>query len=73
MFRDYEGKDILERQNYWLQISRKIFGPIISKEGWIIRNNKNSLKLINGEDIVKCIKTQKIKCWEHLEDWKIQK
>jgi len=47
----------------------------MSKEGWRICNNIKSQKSIKGED-VKCVKTQKIKCWEHLqrlEDIKIVK
>jgi hypothetical protein len=42
MIRAYEGKDYLKRKNSWLQISRKIFGPIMSKEGQKIRNNKKA-------------------------------
>jgi hypothetical protein len=29
--------------------------------------------LIKGEDIVKCVKGQKIKFWEHLKRWKDMK
>jgi hypothetical protein len=48
------------------QISRKIFGPIGSKEGWRIRSNNELQKLIKGEDIVKYIKAQIIKWCGHL-------
>jgi hypothetical protein len=38
-----------------------MFGSIQSKEEWRIRNNKELQKLIQGEDIVKYIKAQRIK------------
>jgi hypothetical protein len=52
-------------------MSRKVFGPIMSKDGWRIRNNKKA-KFIKGEDIVKCVKVQKkINFGNVLKDWKI--
>jgi len=39
---------------------RNISGPIQCKKGWRIRSNKLQ-KLIQGEDIVKYIKAQRIK------------
>jgi hypothetical protein len=53
--RDINNLLVFERH-----ILRKIFGPIHCKEGWSIRSNKDLWKLIKGEDIVKCIKTQRM-------------
>jgi len=43
-----------------------MFGSIRCKEEWIIRNNSELQKLIQGEDIVKYTKTQRIKLCGHL-------
>jgi hypothetical protein len=42
-------------------ISRKIFGPVNSGNIWRMRNNMEVDKLIEGADIVRLIKTQRIK------------
>jgi hypothetical protein len=36
------------------------------REGWRIRNNDELEKLMRREDIVKYIRAQRIKWWEHL-------
>jgi hypothetical protein len=43
------------------QILRKIFGPVNIDSIWRIRNNMDIDKLIEGADIVRFIKTQRIK------------
>ena len=67
------GHDLLVLER---QILREIFGPIKSKEGWRIINNKELQLLIKGEHVVKYIREQRIKWWGHLnrmEDVKLVK
>ena len=49
------------------QILRKIFGPVIIGNIWRIRNSMEIDKLIEGADIVRFIKTQRIKLLGHIE------
>jgi hypothetical protein len=43
-----------------------MYGQIQTGGGWRIRNNGELEILGRGEDIVKCIKAQRIKWWGHL-------
>jgi len=54
--KDENGLRIFERQ-----ILRKIFGLVNTDNTWKIRNNMESDKLIEGADIVRFIKSQRIK------------
>jgi hypothetical protein len=49
------------------KILRKIYGPIQEGDIWRIRNNEELNRSINGEDIVKFIKPQKIRWLGHVE------
>ena len=55
--RVFEGKKIL----------RKIYGPIQEGDIWRIRNNEELNRSINGEDIVKFIKAQRIRWLGHVK------
>jgi hypothetical protein len=48
------------------QILRKIFGPVNIDNIWRIRNNMKTDKLIEGADIVRFIKAQRIKWLGHI-------
>jgi len=61
-----KGEDNL-RTFEW-QILRKLFGPVNIDNIWRIRNNMETDKLIEGADIVRFIKAQRVK-WL----WNIQK
>jgi hypothetical protein len=49
------------------QILRKIFGPVNVDNVWRIRNNMEIDKLIEGADIVRFIKAQRIKWRGHIQ------
>jgi len=49
------------------RILRKIFGPVNLENIWRIRNNIENDKLIEGADIVRVIKAQRIKSLEHVQ------
>jgi len=49
------------------QILRKIFGPVNIENIWRIRNNTETDKLIEGADIVRFIKAQRIKWLGHIQ------
>jgi hypothetical protein len=49
------------------QILRKIFGPINTDNIWRIQNNMEIDKLIQGVDIVRFIKAQRIKWLGHIQ------
>ena len=63
---------------------RKIFGPVNINNVWRIRNNMETDKLIEGADIVRFIKAQRIKWLGHIQrmgqarpnrkllDWKLK-
>jgi hypothetical protein len=46
---------------------RKIYGPIQEGGTWRIRNNEELNRSINGEDIVKFIKAQRIRWMGHVK------
>jgi hypothetical protein len=48
------------------QILRKIYGPVDIDNVWRIRNNMEVEELIEGADIVRFIKAQRIKCLGHI-------
>jgi hypothetical protein len=49
------------------QILRKIFGPVNIDNIWRTRNNMELHKSIEGADIVRFIKAQRIKCLGHIQ------
>ena len=60
--KDENNLRIFERQ-----ILRKIFGPVNTDNIWRIRNNMEIDKLIEGADIVRFIKAQRIKWLGHIQ------
>jgi hypothetical protein len=60
--KDENNLRIFERQ-----ILRKIFGPVNIDNTWRIRNNAEIDKLIEGADIVRFIKAQRIKWLGHIQ------
>jgi len=60
--KDENNLHIFERQ-----ILRKIFGPVNIDIIWRIQNNMEIDKLIEGADIVKFIKAQRIKSLGHIQ------
>jgi hypothetical protein len=60
--KDEDNLRIFERQ-----ILRKIFGPVNIDSIWRIRNNMESDKLIEGADIVRFIKAQRINWLGHIQ------
>ena len=59
--KDENSLHIFERQ-----ILRKIFGPVIIDSVWRIRNNMEIDKLIEGADVLRLIKAQRIKWLGHI-------
>jgi hypothetical protein len=59
--KDENNLRIFERQ-----ILRKIFGPVNIDKVWRIRNNMEIDNLLEGADIVRFIKAQRIKCLGHI-------
>jgi hypothetical protein len=49
------------------QILRKIFGPVNIDNIWRIRSNMETDKLIEGADIVRYMKAQRIKWLGHIQ------
>ena len=49
------------------KILRKIYGPIQEGDIWRIRNNEELNRSINGEDIVKFTKAQRIRWLGHVK------
>jgi hypothetical protein len=60
--KDENSLHIFERQ-----ILRKIFGPVNIDNIWRIRNNMEIDNLIEGADIVRFIKAQRIKWLGHIQ------
>jgi hypothetical protein len=61
------GKDENNLCIFERQILRKIFGPVNIDNMWRIRNNMEIYKLIEGADIVRFIKAQRIKRLGHIQ------
>jgi hypothetical protein len=49
------------------KILRKMYGPVKENELWGIRRNDESEDIIKGENIVRLIKTQRIRWLGHVE------
>jgi hypothetical protein len=49
------------------KILRRIHGPVQDQDGWRIRYNKELSELIKGQDLVRFIKTQRLRWLGHLE------
>jgi len=60
--KDENNLRIFERQ-----ILRKVFGPVNIDDIWRIRNNMEIDKLIEGADMVRSIKAQRIKWLGHIQ------
>jgi hypothetical protein len=61
-------KDEMRLRIFERQVLRKIFGPIqFGKYIWRIRNNAELNQVINGADIVKFIKAQRVKLPGHIQ------
>ena len=61
------AKDVNNLRIFERQILRKIFGPVNIDNTWRIRNNMVIDKLIEGADIVRFIKAQRIKWLDHIQ------
>jgi hypothetical protein len=55
------------------KIIRKIYGPIIEGDSWTIRSKKEIKDILQGVDIVKLIKSSRIKWYGHIERMKPQR
>jgi len=58
---------IFERKILW-----KVYGPIQERDIWRIINNDELNRSINGEDIVKFIKAQRIRWLEHVKRMEVR-
>jgi hypothetical protein len=65
--RTLTAKDENNLRIFERQILRKISGPVNIDNIWIIRNNMEMDKLIEGADIVRSIKAQRIECLGHIQ------
>ena len=54
-------------------IPRKIFGPVNIDNIWRIRNNMKIDQLIEGADIVRFIKVQRMKWLGHIQGWAMKR
>ena len=59
--------DINKLRTFERKILRKIYGPVREAEGWRVRYNHELQELIQGKDIVKFIKSQRIRWLGHME------
>jgi hypothetical protein len=49
------------------KIMRRIYGPVLENNVWMIRYNEELNTLLKGEDIVRFIKSQRIRWLGHVE------
>jgi hypothetical protein len=49
------------------KIIRRIYGPVVENNVWRIRYNEELNTLLKGEDIVRFIKSQRMRCLGHVE------
>jgi len=61
------AEDVNNLRIFERQMLSKIFGPVNIDNIWKIRNNMEIDKLIEGADIVRFIKAQRIKCLGHIQ------
>ena len=69
-YKFYQTLSVLNENNIRIferHILRKIFGPVNFDNIWRIRNNMEIDKLIEGADIVRFIKAQRIKWLGHIQ------
>jgi hypothetical protein len=64
---DFKAKDENNLRIFERQILKRIFGPVNIDNVWRIRNNMEIDNLIEGADIVRFIKAQKIKWLGHIQ------
>ena len=50
-----------------MQLVRRIYGPVQEGDIWRIRNNEELKRSVNGENIVKFIKSQRIRWLGHVK------
>jgi len=63
----YKAKDKNNLRIFERQIIRKMFSPVNIDNIWRTRNNMEIYKLLEGVDIVRFIKAQRIKELEHVQ------
>jgi hypothetical protein len=54
-------------------IVRRIYGPINEGESWRVRTNKVIEDILKGEDIVKFIKSLRLRCFGYIERMNIER
>jgi hypothetical protein len=54
------------------KIIRKIYGPVMENNIWRIRHNEEINALLKGEDIVRFIKSERIRWLGMSKEWRIK-
>jgi hypothetical protein len=52
---------------YERKMIRRIYGPVMENNVWRVRYNEEINTLVNGEDVVRIIKSQRIRRLGHVE------
>jgi hypothetical protein len=53
------------------KITCKIYAPLMENNVWRIRYNEERNALLKGEDVVRFIKSQRLRGWGMSKEWKI--